>query len=1608
MSELQDFIDTGGNFTTIQEFMEELPAGHEDYGIQEKVQTGVRYTMSQHPEASFAEAVRGVYTDFKTSDDIDKTERDYRDSFLANQEEKVVRAAFDGQITAGTSEDALNAVRSFQDLRDTYLSTKEGEHMMDMDFFSSEEISEPEKASISFMNSLTHEMDLEMSRRGVADMEILNVMSDLAGLYLGADYIKDLHDFAGGVDETLAEIRRIQSLPIALQRQEIPTLVTRIADSQDNNPLKIYPFLELFRSGRAGMAIVEGAAFDLLDASPVAGGALSVFRRATGAMSQRKITKRLEGQANADLSAAIDEGLSGETAVARANVDVKPDFGGGSIDPGSAARQLTEDELAAKMADKLDRSEVRSLGREKEGIESIQRSLVEASPTEAKKILVEAEKKGLIPKIGDASDEAALRNADATLSTRTTTIDEMLLRHEEAVEALPALREMRKARRDEFSQPSTGPDGFTLNPLVADIQKILGNGPREMAGARNPYPMNHTTEAAFNVDNIASPAQKNSRTNRREEVEMEARDAADREVQLLVQRLDIEGEVQALMPKIQKYLTPVNFIRMTENENRKAGRIIEKAEVVKQDKDGFSVKFTYDGGDFTENVKWSIDDVGSYVGTKDLDSDYLANLRRTLSPSVRIRSVDDTLVKDITFGGGLSSRVRNKLANAYQEVYKGLSNKSHQYVDELLTKGDQLQKRYTLSDFRSGTLDIPSKRGGYQFTQPEIEAYYKARAFYDELWEMRNSLTRNTMRFNGFKTYTIDTLSDTNLLAAKKVEMNTSRLSDTEYVYMPQLGKDDAFVNKRQLNQSEGDLLKEGYEMIELHTPLYKGKEVVRFGFVKQDKSVNVGDLPAKVLNKAEGYIPRTYRSGMYFVKDMKHAQHKTYKVFDTRDEAREWIADQNKAMDEAQVLSADRPQLLEQSDRELDTFQRLAHELETYGGMFTRARSEDNLFKAKKQADGTWKDESVDRINASDATARYLSAISDMMPLNEYRMATIQNFKNTVNAIAEKEGKGSKSGFANDDWTSDINITDPKARRALEGTRDYILHQFRVKTTREIRADSLGQKLSDIVEKAPLPLGAKVTTKNLTRAIADKDFVAMARQFAFNMQLGWFNVRQLYVQGQMGMVAGFMHPKYALQAGKDSLEMLALSKFKNYGWKASEVVEQAKKSGMLKDVDDTADLAARLEEVWQSGTLDSITRIADFDAALHGVGGTTVETLRGLARVGMTPYKTGEEFSRLMAWNIARRKLLDEGKKADVRTIFDEAIRIHTNLQRENAAWWQTNKFTSLPTQYLQVQAKFLENFGLGIIHDGKKGGWTRAEAQRAFLGQLMWYGTVDVPIATTLVAMANDKLDLTPEVASALDKGIVGTLAQSVGFDVDVSSPGNLMAGLDDNIIFDMIRISEEFITGTRPDEPLLRSLSGAAGSQVQRAADTAATIAQNVRSLVFNDTSLENFTDALLESGVATIRLTSAGTSATDAYLLWANGSKRTKSGAIQLGPQDTEGLDTYDIMAKALGFKLNLEKSYFKFMEYDVKTKKHEKEVFNRMMSEWKRFDRTGNAEALHEGMAWVGAGLPDTKARDLFYRTQERYYFADSKFRRARMNSIRHYIAYGKPLHVGAQ
>lgn len=259
--------------------------------------------------------------------------------------------------------------------------------------------------------------------------------------------------------------------------------------------------------------------------------------------------------------------------------------------------------------------------------------------------------------------------------------------------------------------------------------------------------------------------------------------------------------------------------------------------------------------------------------------------------------------------------------------------------------------------------------------------------------------------------------------------------------------------------------------------------------------------------------------------------------------------------------------------------------------------------------------------MSVGNATERYVQNISSIMPINEYRATATERWKNTVNNLAEAQGRGGLGKEQRFDSAIDL---EKDTKDVMEQSRQYIQDTMKMPTREERVTERMALGAANMLYGKPF--GAKPRQWLLDNSQGNvSDWV---KGVSFNMHMGWFNLRQLFVQMQNASLSISMNPTLALPALSDTMHLRTLASLNK-----QQASQAAKHLGFGEDVIDS------YNGYVQSGLRDSIVRQADFDNNAVGISHGSLDAARKLSKAGRVFFNEGENFSRLMSWSIARKK---------------------------------------------------------------------------------------------------------------------------------------------------------------------------------------------------------------------------------------------------------------------------------------------------------------------------------------------------------------------------------
>lgn len=932
----------------------------------------------------------------------------------------------------------------------------------------------------------------------------------------------------------------------------------------------------------------------------------------------------------------------------------------------------------------------------------------------------------------------------------------------------------------------------------------------------------------------------------------------------------------------------------------------------------FSYKILDDEGNITEKeytMNVTLDDAGMW---DQYESGLIANLAGSpnwIARSAKLKE-DVSTAQRIDY---LTARVNRQLTDLTQKALEPLGNllrpankKKLAKVDNALMQGDEWKN----SDGTRGTVfNVEQLKTRFKLDDQEISAYYRVNRLYNNIWRIRNHEKRQEMVGLGYKNLNFSRTGEKTY--GKPFENATTasgslRTNNINYVYDTDL---DKMID---VKSSGENFFKTAYEndkvIIKLDESYDIGGDRGNARYILSSKD-EVSELPQEVLSKKEGYVPRVYKTNVYFAKEMiektvdmdkKETVEKTLRFFDNKKEGEAYVqgiiddelADITDPIARAQLEEQLKVKYQLRSDRESEILAAQSGEVgHGSGGLYTGARAQDDILFGLNG-------DKAERVNSFEALTRNIGNLSRYTSINQWRLGLEQRWVNTANEMFRKKGI--------DKRVTQLERLDTIAEsvdeiRFLNRMHDQIRDWQNFPTESERFFQTAVQNMYDFAKGR----GWNRTAKMLGN-LRDKDPVSAARATAFHSLLGWFNPAQFWVQAQgMSIAYSLGLGKYAGRSMANAMALRALGEGATSTGRISAVSKGARFLS-AKGAYEAEDLS-KLHELWKkTGYQDSVVQTADHAAAAKGYG-VTMDAIKRTADKGLIFYRQGELMNRSFSFTIAVERWMEKSGKGiqditdnALKAIMDDANNMMLNMTRANRASWQKG-LPSLPTQFLQVTTKFLETATMANRQ------FDKSEVGRMLLGQLALYGTAGIPIvgggvgiagmlATEIFGMDQQDIDNNPAIVKTINDGFWGLVAyQAFGVDIELSSRGSLLRGVGDFV--DNWFIQESTIT---------EKLLGAFGSTQTNFVDS---FIRELRPFTIQGASEIDFEDvgSLLVNPV--LNSISTWNNAKKAYYMRRMGEIYNRRGRVvargnydfldqlaqAIGFQRTEMAETYDLAA-----------------------------------------------------------------------------------------------------------
>lgn len=954
-----------------------------------------------------------------------------------------------------------------------------------------------------------------------------------------------------------------------------------------------------------------------------------------------------------------------------------------------------------------------------------------------------------------------------------------------------------------------------------------------------------------------------------------------------------------------------------------------------------------------KTVKYTRDDVGILDATEYSNASAAVNSAGTYIDQMMRGAVDDSTVIGFT-----QQQLRNHFENAAKVSLQDLWGWQKRRISSILMQGDADKVgRYSTASLMEGVV---TKDGLVRLTSPkEIAAYHSIRDVLDTAYLFKNRQLRRELEFDNWRSVKL-TIGDEPVVTFVKPAINSqgqeiSQLpDDVKKLYDFNSNKvievgDANIINNRIKNQ--------GWILMRTKYPVEVGDELIDHVLAKAS---NIKRLPDRVLAHRPGYIPRIYKNIFYVAESVgskvvngvrREGYREVKRYFDSKSEADEWAYLQQ-AKNETIVVRPGREWLEMHPEFKQD------YEAAVFGGLYSGKRADQVIPFGLAGTE-------AEHIGAFEAMEKAMSHVATRLPMNEFRMGMIRRFTNS--ARDPLTGKSLLSNPA--DWRSEIDL--PKTSKQYIGLtemRKWMEDQFRIPTAEERAWGNLTARLAQAIDGrwtrgSKKMFGKEMNPRLWLLNVGNKDIYASMRGLAFHALLGWFNPAQLYVQALGASMAfsvapakfTYLFPRYlALRAAmlSDNPEV----------WARTGLA-----AGLRRD--DAIELVRAFRK---SGILDSVKSSADFDAAIRGYGLSRF-SFRRAADKGLIFFREGESFVRGYSWLMAHSEIMGKrvGKAVtdkEIDQITKRSLVYSMNLNRANRAHWQKGVL-SIPTQFLQITSKFMENMAYSIKGVGK---WTPWEKAKIMTGQVALFGAAGIPFGDWAVngisewIGSDDDYGLgvkSPEAITAIRGGLAEFLLYDwTGEQVAISQRVSIPSGIES--FLEML---------LRSDATLADKIAGAFGEvpgrTVEAFKDLAPVFVGYTEDMENWDTQ-EFLADVAVEIG----DITSSWRNMHKA-LLWEQSKAILDNKGNPLIPLDPE-LDHNLILLKAWGLEPRAIEEYYNIVNYNKINKQDIQDVADawiRVARKYANSEQIGTPKGqrrVANMISWLQRGLTEEQRADV--------------------------------------
>ncbi len=810
--------------------------------------------------------------------------------------------------------------------------------------------------------------------------------------------------------------------------------------------------------------------------------------------------------------------------------------------------------------------------------------------------------------------------------------------------------------------------------------------------------------------------------------------------------------------------------------------------------------------------------------------------RNFFNANIPFFSASKQIVNERGVGQAANAKIRRHLEDAYKDAVKGLSGNERVAVNQTLAEGDALSNQAGATGYVFSHDELVAKG----LSDKAIESYYKHRLMRDNMWLMRNKQMVEEFRADGIREMAFD--GNNHVQAMNRPVKPLEEGAVKSLISNKKMGKVLDTRNGRitELNTDEvEEIYGSGGQVVRLYKPEGIGSRKYTH-IVIDNNEATLRDIHV-ALPFRPGEFARVY-TDEYFIT----LQRKMLDEFDSTSHITETIRTAKSAK-EAQEFSAGMNAALRIAlNKDLDEVTKIAA-VERHVGKYmnptsfiteveTRGLKADDLFDFHYNREthsylADTVDEAINNgrlfyshkgekllsvdpsrtntLGVTDSLGVELANISRFITSQDVRVTAIERWMNTFGDGIANRTFNKWLDFDKGELSADLikrgmidrgselaGLEGDELLKFAEQTRKYIRQQLNIRTTQQKLNEARFRKAIEWVEGRPGLQGKFLDWFGpAMRKMEVADFI---RKVNFHVTLGMGNITQILVQANGMFIGAAIHPVHGLSAAKTAIPLrMALMSDNPNVWKTLGTVDSLSSLG-LKNVDEFVDV---VKAVRKSGILDDIRSTALYnveDGALDLYKSYGKDTFK---QASPFFFNRGEEFSRLTAWEVARREWVKNHPGELWNT--DEALKeilirqkeFNLGMQSHNTAAWQKG-WAGIPMQFLQYNIKLATSMLHTAAQLGKdinKSGWKAmynfengnyrgfdpAQALRLLGAQLVLYGAAGNGLRSIVDEVwGGDDSGMSEEQKMYISEGLAGGLFYTLTKQMDEAGEGAKLA--------------------------------------------------------------------------------------------------------------------------------------------------------------------------------------------------------------------------------------